>query len=159
MARPSDHMIPASDNAGRRVPCDAGGVAFRAVIVDDSRLFLDAARVLLEREGVSVVGVASTMAEALARVDELRPEVVLVDIALGGESGFEVARRLTERDGDAPSVVLISTHGEADFADLIVESPAAGFLPKANVSARAIREIVDDPPNAQRSGATARRGR
>jgi DNA-binding NarL/FixJ family response regulator len=122
-------------------------MAFRAVIVDDNSVFLDAACVLLERQGVSVVGVASTVAEALVRVEQLRPDVVLVDIALGGESGFEVARRLAQRDGDAPSVVLISTHGEADFADLIAESPAAGFLPKADVSAHAIRGIVGGRPD------------
>jgi DNA-binding NarL/FixJ family response regulator len=138
--------IPASSNADRGVACDAGGMALRAVIVDDSRVFLDAVRVLLERQGVSVVGVASTVAKALERVEQLRPEVVLVDIALGGESGFEVARRLAGLNANAPAVVLISTHGEAEFAELIAESPAAGFLPKADVSAQAIRRIVAARP-------------
>jgi len=59
-------------------------VAFGVLIVDDDRLFLEAAHDLLEREGLRVVGVAATAAEALRRAEELRPEVVLVDIMLGG---------------------------------------------------------------------------
>ena len=118
-------------------------MAFRVLIVDDSRSFLEGARVLLEREGVPVVGVASTIAEALSREAELRPEVVLVDITLGAESGFELARRLREngRDGSL-KVILVSTYAEADFADLIAESPANGFLPKSELSAEAIRRVL-----------------
>ena len=130
-------------------------MAFGVLIVDDNRLFLDAARSLLEGEGLRVVGVAATAAEALRRAEELRPEVVLVDITLGGESGFDLARRLAgqSRRG-APTVILISTHAEADFADLIADSPAAGFVPKRDLSARAIRRIVDGrapggPPGAR----------
>jgi len=119
-------------------------MAFGVLIVDDNRLFLDAARGLLERQGLRVVGVAATSAEALRRAEELRPEVVLVDITLGGESGFDLARRLAEHhQGAGPVVILISTHAEADFADLIAESPAAGFVPKPELSADAIRRIVD----------------
>jgi DNA-binding NarL/FixJ family response regulator len=119
-------------------------MAFGILIVDDNRLFLEAARVLLERQGLRVVGVAASSAEALRRAGELRPEVVLVDITLGGESGFDLARGLAgqSRRG-APTVILISTHAEADFADLIADSPAAGFVPKPELSADAIRRIVD----------------
>jgi DNA-binding NarL/FixJ family response regulator len=119
-------------------------MAFGILIVDDNRLFLEAARVLLERQGLRVVGVAASSAEALRRAGELRPEVVLVDITLGGESGFDLARGLAgqSRRG-APTVILISTHAEADFADLIADSPAAGLVPKPELSADAIRRIVD----------------
>jgi DNA-binding NarL/FixJ family response regulator len=119
-------------------------MAFGVLIVDDSRLFIEAARGLLEREGVRVVGAATTSAEALRQAQELRPEVVLVDIMLGSESGFELARRLAghHRNG-RPAVILISTLSEADFAGPIAESPAAGFLPKRELSAHAIRRIVD----------------
>jgi CheY-like chemotaxis protein len=119
-------------------------MAFRVLIVDDSSSFLDAARFLLEREGLSVAGVAATAAEALQRSEELEPDVVLVDIMLGGESGFALARRLVEDSGRAGSeVILVSTHEEAEFADLIAESPATGFLSKSELSAEAIRRILD----------------
>jgi DNA-binding NarL/FixJ family response regulator len=60
------------------------------LIVDDSWLFLEAARDRLEREGLRVVGVAATSAEALRRAEELRPEVVLVDVALGVRAGLSL---------------------------------------------------------------------
>ena len=123
---------------------DAVGVAPSVLIVDDDRSFVEAARVLLEREGLRVIGDAATSAEAVRRAEELRPDVVLVDIMLGGESGFDLARRLAgQRGGGGPLVILISTHAEADFADLIAESPAAGFVPKQKLSGRAIRRIID----------------
>ena len=128
-------------------------MAFGVVIVDDNPLFLETARDLLEREGLRVVGLAATTAQALQRTAELRPDIVLVDISLGDESGFDVARRLAEHDrSGGMAVILISTHSEADFADLIAESPAAGFLPKEDLSAHAIRRIVDGGPGAPPGG-------
>jgi DNA-binding NarL/FixJ family response regulator len=117
-------------------------VTFGVLIVDDNRPFLEAARALLEREGMRVVGVAATTAQALRRAAELRPDVVLVDIALGEESGFDVARRMAGSDSLAPAVILMSTYAEGDFADLIAQSVATGFLPKQQLSADAIRQIV-----------------
>jgi DNA-binding NarL/FixJ family response regulator len=132
-------------------------MSFGVLIVDDNRLFLEAACVLLEREGLRVVGVAVTSAEALRRAQELRPDVVLVDITLGDESGFDLARRLAGYHwGGGPAVILISTHAEADFADLIAESPAAGFVPKRDLSADAIRRIVDGRAPGGPRGARAR---
>ena len=108
----------------------------RCLIVDDSRRFLDAARLLLEREGVMVVGVATTSGEALRLEEALRPDVVLVDIRLGDESGFELARRLRA------TVILISTHARSEYADEIEASPAAGFIPKAQLSAAAVQLLI-----------------
>jgi CheY-like chemotaxis protein len=71
------------------------------------------------------VGVALTGAEALRRAGELQPDLALVDIMLAEESGFECARDLIEHDRDGgPAVILISTHAEADFADLITAARA-----------------------------------
>jgi DNA-binding NarL/FixJ family response regulator len=116
----------------------------RCLIVDDNQAFLEAARVLLEREGLTIAGTASNSAEALKKADALKPDVVLVDLMLGKESGFELARLLVE-DGHAAgsTVILISTRSEDDIGELIARSPAAGFVPKAELSAIAIRGIVD----------------
>ena len=110
------------------------------LIVDDSTRFLELATSLLERHGIDVVGTAQSAAEGLSRAAELRPDVVLVDIDLGGDSGFELARDLESADG--ASVILISSHAEVDFADLIDASPALGFIPKAELSAGAVRNLV-----------------
>jgi CheY-like chemotaxis protein len=114
----------------------------RCLIVDDNESFLEVARVLLEREGLSVVGVASTSADALSQLEALHPDVVLVDVFLGEESGLDLTRRLAENGlSEKTTVILISTHTEADLGDLIATSRAAGFLSKAELSASAIRRI------------------
>jgi DNA-binding NarL/FixJ family response regulator len=119
-------------------------MALRALIVDDNGHFLAAARDLLQREGVDVIAIASTGAEAVRLAGELSPDVTLVDIDLGQESGFDVARAVTEQGaGDARPVVLISTHAEKDFADLIAASPAVGFVSKSDLSARTLHEVLD----------------
>jgi DNA-binding NarL/FixJ family response regulator len=99
-------------------------VQIRCLIVDDNQPFLDAARLLLEREGVAVVGVATTSAEALRLEEELRPDVVLVDIRLGDESGFDLARRLSG------PVILISTHAQSEYAEKIAASPRRDLFPR-----------------------------
>lgn len=120
----------------------------RALIVDDSDCFLIAARSMLERDGFEVVGTAVNDVEALRLAEEFRPDVVLLDIYLGADSGFEAAQRLGERvralsrDEWRPAIILISTHAEAEFAELIDESPAIGFLGKPTLSAKRIRELL-----------------
>src|SRR5437588_4628069 len=117
-------------------------MALRILIADDSDAFLEAARSTLEREGIDVVGTASSATETIRMLEELRPEVVLVDFGLGTESGFELARRLAELHHHTPRILLISTHDGEDFAELIKRSPAIGFLSKSDFSARAIRELL-----------------
>jgi CheY-like chemotaxis protein len=114
----------------------------RCLLVDDNETFLETASHLLDREGLTVVGVASSIADALGQADELRPDLILVDIGLGTESGFTLARLLAS-DGQAADVILISTGAEADYAELIAESPAAGFLAKSELSALRIGLILD----------------
>jgi CheY-like chemotaxis protein len=115
----------------------------RCVIVDDSADFADAARRLLEHDGITVVGVVSTSAEALRCVQDLRPDVMLVDVDLGPENGFELAEQLYESGlPAAPPVIMISTHNEQDFADLIAASPAVGFVAKLGLSAGAVRDLL-----------------
>jgi CheY-like chemotaxis protein len=121
-------------------------VPLRCLIVDDNADFLAAARELLGRQGIRVVGVASSGADALERLDELRPDVALVDVDLGDESGFDVARRLADRGEGAPRVVLTSTYAELDVADLVVASSAEGFVSKSQLSAERIRDVLANGP-------------
>lgn len=124
----------------------------RSLIVDDDVHFLRAARDLLERQGMVVVGVASTGDEAVQRAKELRPDVTLVDIGLGEDDGFDVAERLAATNGlEHTSVVLISTYAENDFADLVAASPAVGFLTKMDLSLRAICELLARASNDGRA--------
>ncbi|MCW2549102.1 MAG: putative response regulator receiver domain protein [Mycobacterium sp.] len=112
------------------------------MLVDDNEAFLRAASALLQREGVTVAGVASSTKEALRQALALRPQVILVDIGLGEESGFDLARLLAQQVG-AADVIMISARAESDYAELIAESPAAGFLSKSDLSALGIHRILD----------------
>ena len=118
-------------------------MSIRCLLVDDSDAFLKAASDLLQREGVTVAGTASNSAEALRQARALRPDVILVDIGLGRESGFDLARLLAQ-DAQAgrAEVILISARAESDYAELIAASPAAGFLVKPELSAQAISRIL-----------------
>src|SRR5437870_1810089 len=115
----------------------------RLLIVDDNAHFLEAARRLLEREGMTVVGVASTSVEALQCARELRPDLILIDIDLGEESGYDVVRQLTvATDGQPYPIILFSASPEQDLADFIDGSAAFGFLPKSGLCGRAIFELI-----------------
>jgi DNA-binding NarL/FixJ family response regulator len=120
---------------------DAVAVALRWLIVDDNEMFLASASRALGAQGLDVVGVASSANDALSLVDALAPDVVLVDVDLGGESGFDLAQALAEGPSQ-PRVVLISTYAEEDFGDLVAASPAVGFLPKSRLTAAAVIELV-----------------
>jgi DNA-binding NarL/FixJ family response regulator len=113
----------------------------RTLIVDDSEQFLASAERLLDVGGVRIVGTARSRMEAVRLAEELRPDLVLVDIDLGGESGLELARDLAAL-APAPIVVLISTHTEAEVGEMVAASPAAGFIPKSRLDAAAVRAFL-----------------
>jgi len=116
--------------------------ALCCLIVDDNTGFLESARLLLEREGLRVVAVASTGEDALLHIEKLRPDVVLVDVDLGHESGFDLVRSLQDRFGPStPDLILISIDTEQDLAELIAETPVLGFISKTDLSAGAIQAL------------------
>jgi DNA-binding NarL/FixJ family response regulator len=120
-------------------------MALRCLIVDDSPRFGEEARSLLEHEGISVVGVAASGEEAVQLTRALVPDLALVDISLGEESGFDLARRLVDgSNARAPAIIFVSTHDEREFSGRIAASPAVGFIAKATLSAERIRRLLGD---------------
>jgi CheY-like chemotaxis protein len=128
----------------RSSPCSGKlkHMTLRVLIVDDNATFLATARRLLESEGIAVVGMASTSAEALRANEEHHPDVILVDIDLGHESGFDLAERLDTVSGGRRPIVLISAYSEQDLAELVQGSPAIGFVSKSKLSAEAVLEVL-----------------
>ena len=122
-------------------PCEA------ILIVDDHDGFRRLARGMLEAAGFTVAE-AATGAEATQAVRTVRPGLVLLDIGLPDFDGFEVARRLAAVPaGDpAPVVVLTSTREARDYGARIAASPAAGFLPKEELSGAALRRFLAREP-------------
>lgn len=113
------------------------------LIVDDNASFLEASRAMLDGKALNVIGHACTADDALRRAVELRPDLVLLDIDLGDDSGIEVAKALESDHGDAaPMVIFISAHPEEDFADLVAETAALGFIAKSELCGPAIDELL-----------------
>ena len=98
---------------------------------------------LLQRQGVTVVGVASNSGDALAIAAADRPDVALVDVDLGAESGLDVARSLATCEQPV-SVILISAYAEKDLRELLEDSPAVGFLAKSVLSRAAIDALLGE---------------
>lgn len=116
-------------------------VSLRCLIVDDSEGFLASAARLLESQGVDVVGRATSSEVALRLVNELQPDVVLVDVELGDEDGVKLAKDIA---AGTPStqVVLISAHDWEELDEVVLESGAAGFLAKQDLGAAAIGTLI-----------------
>lgn len=113
------------------------------MIVDDNAAFLAAARAILEGRELTIVAEAGTAQQALQCVHEVHPDLVLIDIDLGEDSGFSVARQLSEnRENARPKLILISAHPQDDFADLIADSPVLGFIPKSDLSPATVRKLL-----------------
>lgn len=115
----------------------------RCLIVDDSRSFLTAARSLLELQGILVVAVCTTGAEALVNTSSSHPDVAVVDVMLGHESGVQLAQQL---HAAGCAVVMTSTHDMADIEELLSGSPAVGFIAKSELSADALHRVLNLPP-------------
>jgi len=111
------------------------------LVVDDHSAFRRVARIILEAGGFRVAEAASGR-EAMTATRELAPDVVLLDIQLPDVSGFEVAEVLLV-DGGSPRIVLTSTRDPGDFGDRLARSAAAGFIPKAALSAAALRKVLE----------------
>jgi DNA-binding NarL/FixJ family response regulator len=117
-------------------------MAVRCLIVDDDDGFLDVARDLLEREHIDVVGVATNSARAIRLMASARPDVMLIDVNLGDESGFDLVDAITGGDR-RPVLILISTYTLEDYLDM--PSPGAtAFVRKSDLSGMAIRRILVD---------------
>lgn len=115
------------------------------VIVDDNATFLKAARVLLEREGVTVAGTGSSVAEAFELARRHEPDVVLVDVVLGEEDGFDLARKLAS---EGRSVILMSAYTQSRYGALAPDTPALGFLAKTELSAVRICALLNHTPDS-----------
>ncbi|MBI2321637.1 MAG: response regulator transcription factor [Chloroflexi bacterium] len=102
----------------------------RALLVDDHRLFRAGLRELLTQRGFDVVAEAADGAEALARVREAAPDLVLMDLQMPGMGGIEAIRRLKAEFPDLPVIVLTASDEDADLFETI-KSGAQGYMLKS----------------------------
>ena len=112
--------------------------------MDDHDGFRAFARMMLELAGFTVAEAASG-AEATRAARAIRPCLVLLDIQLPDVDGFEGARRLAQQE-HRPVIVLTSTREASDYGGQIEASPAAGVLPKDQLSGAALRGFLGAIP-------------
>lgn len=113
------------------------------VIVDDHPSFRTSARTLLELEGFDVVGEAADGESAVELARRLRPELVLLDVALPDTNGFDVAERLA---GGPSKVILTSSREQRDLGRRVRSSGALGFVPKDRLTGQALRVMLGSEP-------------
>src|SRR4051794_24184834 len=114
--------------------------ATRVLLVDDHDLFRTGLRTLLEEQGVNIVGEASDGLEAVARVREHRPEVVLMDINMPAMSGVEATREIARLAPLTRVVVLTISDFDGDVIDAILAG-ASGYLLKDSSISEVLRGI------------------
>ena len=115
----------------------------RMLVVDDHGPFRRIARMLFDGDGFDVVGESADGRSAIADVERLRPDVMLLDVQLPDLSGFDVAQEVTDRwDPDGPTIVLMSTREGSDYGGRLDTATAAGFLTKAELSPPALHRLV-----------------
>jgi DNA-binding NarL/FixJ family response regulator len=112
-------------------------VAETVLIVDDHEAFRGFARRMLEAGGMTVIGEAGDGESAVAAARELDPDLVLLDVMLPDTDGFAVAERIAGR----ARVVLTSSRELDDLRERLACTPARGFIPKAELSAEALRAL------------------
>jgi two-component system, chemotaxis family, chemotaxis protein CheY len=120
-------------NSGRTGTTMLGSMPARVLIVDDQRAFREAARGLLERRGYLVVGEAPDGAVAVELGTRLLPDAVLLDVRLGEDDGFAVARELAEACPGA-AVLLVSCDDHRDRAAEVAACGARGFVLKSQLA-------------------------
>jgi len=109
------------------------------LIVDDHEGFREQARRLFESAGYDVVGEAGDVASGMRAIEELDPQVVLLDVQLPDGSGFDLAERA---GGGDRAIVLVSSREAADYGAQIERSGARGFIGKADLSAHALEAVL-----------------
>jgi DNA-binding NarL/FixJ family response regulator len=128
------------------------------VVVDDHALHRDGTRQILDAHpDLQVVGDASSGEVALALVNQLHPDVVLMDIRLPGINGIEVTRRLT-RDHPDVRVLMVSAYDEDEYVRGALEAGAAGYLSKTAPGKELVQAVraVAGGTSVLQSGLTAR---
>ena len=112
------------------------------LVADDHMIVRTGIRHVLESEpGFEVVGEAASGAEALALAAQLRPDVVVLDISMPGESGLAGGGRLRESSARAARVLILSMHDNAEYVLESVRAGAHGYLLK-DTAATELRNAI-----------------
>lgn len=118
----------------------------KVLIVDDHAVVRAGLRMLIESDPeLVIVGECENGAEAIERVGDLEPDVVLMDVTMPVMDGIEATRRINDSDG-APPILALTIHEGADYFFQMLKAGASGYVPKRAAPGeliRAIRVVAD----------------
>ena len=118
---------------------DNGGSEYRIVLVDDHPIVRDGLiQMMSQQDGLTVCGEASSAEEALKVIEEVKPDLAIVDIFLEGANGIELTKILHAQDASL-TILILSMHDEALYAERAIRAGAMGYVMKHEAS----RTIVD----------------
>ncbi len=116
-------------------------MALRLFVADDHPAIVDSvSRFLDSEEGISVVGNAGDGADALARIEEIVPDVAIIDVRMPEMDGVEVARRLTAA-GSKTATILYTAHSERALVIEAIDAGAHGFVLKESPLSDLVRAV------------------
>ena len=127
----SERAVPGVPRRARRPGADGPSPRkISTLLVDDHALIRQGVRVLLESEpDIAVVGEAADGRRAVAMVAKLRPDVVVMDIAMPMLNGIEATRQILDA-APATRVLILSAHGDEEYVERVTEIGAAGYVLK-----------------------------
>lgn len=112
----------------------------KILLCDDHRMMRDGLRVILEREGLAVIGEAANGREAIVLVEELRPDIVVMDISMPDLNGIDATRRLlTKLPG--LKVIGLSMNSDRRYVVAMFAAGAVGYLLKSSASEELIQAV------------------
>jgi two-component system nitrate/nitrite response regulator NarL len=112
----------------------------RILIVDDHEALRAGVRTVLEARGIEVCGEAANGLEALEKVTQLRPDLVILDITMPVLDGFTAAREIHKRLPGV-GILLLSMHESASMVNVAKSSGASGYVAKSEGIARILRAV------------------
>jgi DNA-binding NarL/FixJ family response regulator len=113
----------------------------RVLIVDDHAIMRDGIRALLNvNNDIEVVGEASEGKEAISKLEQLKPEVIVMDIAMPGMDGLEATRRMVKVNSKV-KVLILTQHDNKEYILSAIKAGAAGFVPKRALGSELVSAI------------------
>jgi DNA-binding NarL/FixJ family response regulator len=117
-------------------------MTIRVLVADDHTVVRQGLKSLLAREGFSIVGEASDGREALNLVDELRPDVALLDLAMPNLNGLDAAREI-QRSAPSSKVIILTQHSEEPYVLEALRAGIHGYVLKSQTVSDLVQAIRD----------------
>ncbi len=115
-------------------------------LIDDHSILRTSLKMYLEQNGYQVVGEAQNGEEALRKVSESQPDIVIVDLTLPDMDGVQLAARLSKQDSSR-KLIALTMHEESDYLIPFLEAGGAGYVNKTCATEeliKAIRTVLED---------------